>query len=92
MKTQVETVRNIMRDGKFRTIEQLSLLTGIREASVSARLRDLRKAEFGGLTVERVAVGNSRNFKYRVKKLSKVAKALKSQGQVANNNGFSFYM
>ena len=35
------------------TLAELAGTTGYPEASVSARLRDLRKAKFGGYTVER---------------------------------------
>lgn len=50
---QLVRVREIMRDGQWRTLARLSALTGASEASVSARLRDLRKARFGRWTVDR---------------------------------------
>ena len=43
-----------MRDGKWRSIRGLADEIGAgSEASVSARLRDLRKPKFGGHTIER---------------------------------------
>jgi hypothetical protein len=62
---QLERVRTIMSDGQWRTLEDLSVLTSDPEASVSARLRDLRKPRFGGLTVERKYVRRGL-FVYRV--------------------------
>lgn len=50
---QTHAVFNIMKDGQFRTLAQLAQMTGAPEASVSARLRDLRKPRFGGHTVNR---------------------------------------
>lgn len=42
-----------MRDGQEHTLAALSQITGDPEASVSARLRDLRKARFGSHNIER---------------------------------------
>ena len=47
----------LMADGQWRTLREVSRATGGTEASVSARLRDLRKAKFGGYRVERRRVG-----------------------------------
>lgn len=50
---QTQAVFTIMKDGQFRTLSHISRMTGAPEASVSARLRDLRKPRFGGHTVNR---------------------------------------
>lgn len=50
--TQLEDVRACMLDGKWRTLREISLATGHPEASISARLRDLRKERFGSHTVD----------------------------------------
>lgn len=42
-----------MRDGKWRTLRQIAHITGHPEASISARLRDFRKPEFGRHEVDR---------------------------------------
>jgi hypothetical protein len=42
-----------MRDGAWRTLREIADATGDPDASVSARLRDLRKEKFGGFIVER---------------------------------------
>lgn len=41
---QQQAVYTLMRDGRFRTLREIADLTGFPEASVSARLRDFRKA------------------------------------------------
>lgn len=50
-----QTIRiyRLMNDSQWRTLGEISSATGDPEASVSARLRDLRKDEFGGFVVER---------------------------------------
>lgn len=64
-KSQLLRVRDLMADGKFRTLQEISSATGDPEASVSARLRDLRKPQFGGHKVDRVKLPNGK-FEYRV--------------------------
>lgn len=50
---QITAVYNLMRDHKWRTLEDISDTLQQPIQSVSARLRDLRKAKFGGYVVER---------------------------------------
>lgn len=64
---QLAKVREAVSDGQWRTLHALAERVGAPEASVSARLRDLRKPQFGGLTVERRYVGNGL-YEYRVGK------------------------
>lgn len=54
---QLLRVFDAMKDGRWRTLGELHKLTGGTEASVSARLRDLRKLRFGSHTVNRRARG-----------------------------------
>lgn len=56
---QLGRVFELMSDGKWRTLAQIALMTGSPEASVSARLRDLRKEKFGGYSVKRRRVGEA---------------------------------
>ena len=44
LKTQEKRVYGLMQDSRWRTLSGISIETGDPEASVSARLRDLRKA------------------------------------------------
>ena len=50
---QLERVFNLMADGKWRTLRQIAEGTGDPEASISAQMRNLRKARFGGHTVNK---------------------------------------
>lgn len=58
-------VFDLMRDGQWRTLQQISQATGHPEASISARLRDFRKERFGRHEVERVFVSRGL-FRYRL--------------------------
>ena len=59
---QQRTVRDVMLDGEWRTLGLIAQITGAPEASVSARLRDLRKH---GYLVERKYVARGLH-QYRV--------------------------
>lgn len=50
---QMRRVFDAMASGDWVTLRGLSRVTGDPEASVSARLRDLRKAKFGGWEIRR---------------------------------------
>lgn len=51
-------VFNLMADGRWRTLAEIvAAIERGTEASVSARLRDLRKQKFGGWEIERKRVG-----------------------------------
>lgn len=62
---QASVVWTLMLDGQWRTLWQIAQMTGAPEASISARLRDLRKPKFGGHEVERRYVGAG-EWEYRV--------------------------
>jgi len=70
--TQLDRVRELMRDGKWRTLAEISAAVSVPgapspEASTSARLRDLRKPKFGAYTVERRRVARARGlWEYRM--------------------------
>jgi hypothetical protein len=50
---QLKTVAALMLDGRWRTLRDVATTTGYPEASVSARLRDLRKRDYlPGVTLE----------------------------------------
>jgi hypothetical protein len=46
LRTQYDRVRDLMIDGRWRTLSEISLDTDQPEASISARLRDLRRAKW----------------------------------------------
>lgn len=50
---QHNRVLAVMRDGCWHTLPELAAATGDPEASISARIRDLRKERFGSYIVDR---------------------------------------
>jgi hypothetical protein len=54
-----------MTDGRWWTLSELAERCGGTEAAISARIRDLRKAKFGGGVVERERVSGGL-WRYRV--------------------------
>lgn len=67
LRRQLAAVYRATFDQQWHTLKQLSKEVGAPEASVSARLRDLRKKKFGGHIVERKRVPNGNGLHiYRV--------------------------
>ncbi len=66
--TQLARTFNVITDGRWRTLGEISELVEAPEASVSARLRDLRKQKFGGYTVDRRPRGDRERglYEYRL--------------------------
>lgn len=62
---QLTAVRRAMLDHGWHTLYALSLTTLAPEASVSARLRDLRRAKYGAYIVEKQHLGNGL-WQYRI--------------------------
>jgi len=67
---QMGRVYDLMFDRKWRTLSEIEYKTGDPQASISARLRDLRKPRFGGYTVDRRRRGTKTRglFEYRLSK------------------------
>jgi hypothetical protein len=66
---QLERVRGLMIDLKWRTLGEIAAAIGAgSEAAVSARLRDLRKQKFGGHVVNRRRRGEAKRglFEYQL--------------------------
>jgi hypothetical protein len=63
---QVVRVQDLMRDGVWRTLRDIAATALCSEASASARLRDLRKPEFGGYNVERRKTAVPGVYEYRI--------------------------
>ena len=64
---QAADVYSYMSHGEWRTLKDISEATGHPEASVSARLRDMRKDKFGGFNVERRYIARGL-YQYRLGK------------------------
>lgn len=65
LRSLLQRVFDLMRDGGWRTLPEIVSVAGGTEASVSARLRDLRKDKFGNYDVDREHVGGGL-FRYRL--------------------------
>jgi hypothetical protein len=65
---QLRTIFDTMKDGHWRSPEEIEAVTGVGWASASARLRDLRKEKFGAFRVHRQRRGDAERglFEYRV--------------------------
>jgi len=68
LNTQLNRVFNVMKDGKWRTLEEIQGQSHDSLPAISARLRDFRKSRFGGFCVERQHKGcKSRGlYEYRL--------------------------
>jgi hypothetical protein len=62
---QYQRVFNLMKGGFWWTLSDLEETTGYSSASISARIRDMRKDRFGGHNVERRYVANG-EWEYRL--------------------------
>lgn len=62
---QLTKVYLVVSDGEWRTLGRIAEESSQPEASVSARLRDLRKKRFGNHTVERRRLGDTGLWQYR---------------------------
>jgi len=66
---QHRLVLSVMSDGQWHTLREIADMSGCPEASVSARLRDLRRPGYGLHTVERRRVaGGDGLHEYRVER------------------------
>ena len=45
-------VKDLLSDGLWHSVREISVLVGCNEAAAGARARDCRKARYGGLTIE----------------------------------------
>lgn len=53
LQRQHERIRDLMRDGAWRTLGEIAALTRDPESSISAQLRHLRKPRYGSWRVEK---------------------------------------
>ncbi len=62
---QMRRIFDLMKDGEWRTLENIRATTGDPPASISAQLRHLRKVRFGSHEIERRGLGHGL-FQYRL--------------------------
>lgn len=66
-RSQLDKVRSKLLGGGWLTLAQLAEAGGCSEAAASARVRDLRKSQFGAYTIEkRVKAGTKRLYEYHL--------------------------
>lgn len=65
--TQLGRVLSVMQGGEWKTLSEISFMTDDPQASVSARLRDLRKPKFGSHDIVRRNRGPKSNGLYEYK-------------------------
>ena len=63
---QAQAVYTYMQNGLWRTLSEISQATGAPEASVSARIRDLKKLRFGGYPVHKRRRADKGLWEYRL--------------------------
>lgn len=65
---QILRIFDCMKDGQWRTLEEINLATGDPQASISAQLRHLRKERFGSHTINKRPRGDRSNglFEYQL--------------------------
>lgn len=70
LKKQMGKVYSLMIDGRWRTLSEIASAIDEPEASISAQLRHLRKAKFGGYLISKRRRGNpgSGLFEYQLLK------------------------
>ena len=70
LEKQLGRVFEVMISGRWHTLEEIEVEPGDRQAGISARIRDLRKPQFGGYTVNRRARGDRHRglFEYQLLK------------------------
>lgn len=66
---QIDVIRELMLDGRWRTLKEIEDVTGYPQASISADLRSLRKKRFGSYIVDKRRRGDEKRglFEYKVK-------------------------
>lgn len=62
---QARDVFDYMRHGQWRTLADIAANTGHPEASISARIRDMKKERFGGFKIEKRYIANGL-WQYRI--------------------------
>ena len=66
LNAQHRRVYEVMADGAWHSLPYIAAMTGDPEASISARLRDFRKARFGGHTVNRRRAAGKGQWQYQL--------------------------
>ena len=71
---QLEKIFNLMKDGSYRTLRDISDILGYGESSISANLRNLRKVRFGLHTIDKRRKGEASNGLWEYKLITNKTK------------------
>lgn len=63
---QIREIWELMKDGRWRTVQTIAIVTRFPANSIQAQLRNLRKPRYGAYLVERRRVTESGLYEYRV--------------------------
>jgi len=63
---QIRDIRELMKDGHWRTLAEIEQTTGFPQASISAQLRNLRKIRFGGNMIEKRRRHDGNQWEYQL--------------------------
>ena len=63
--TQLQRVKDVIKDGQWYTVKSISMITGDPETSVSAQVRNLRKKRFGKYIIDCKRLDNGL-YQYRM--------------------------
>lgn len=80
---QRERIRDLMSDGRWRSVSEIAEITHDPEPSVSAQLRNLRKERMGGFVVDRRKRGDRARGLYEFRLLPPDPGAVKNYGNDA---------
>jgi|GEM_PF-842969 len=63
---QIGRIFDLMKDGQWRTLEEIAEVTKDPQASISAQLRHLKKPQFGGHTLKKKRRGTTGAWEYSI--------------------------
>jgi hypothetical protein len=66
LKKQLVRVYDVLAEGVWLSLSDISVLADAPEASASARMRDLRKKKFGGFDLETRVLPHNNVYEYRL--------------------------
>jgi hypothetical protein len=83
----LDRVRGLMLDAQWRTFEEIKAVTGGSEAGISARLRDLRKPDFGRFVVNKRRRGDPKRGLWEYQVLPPKQDYSPEEAQLSGNSG-----
>jgi hypothetical protein len=69
---QIRRIFNLMRDGIWRTLKEIEVITGDPQASISAQLRHMKKLRFGAHTVDKRKRGGEKGSQWEYQLIPRI--------------------